>query len=123
MTITIVFAFAGIGLIGLLGFLGRRRPALEITEWTVGGRRFGALSMWFLQAGEIFTTFTFLGMAGLAFTGGVAATYALPYVPIGYLLVFFLARRLWTWGRERGYLTQGDFLEGRYNSRLLGTLA
>ena len=123
MTITIVFAFAGIVLIGVLGFMGRRRPALEITEWTVGGRRFGALSMWFLQAGEIFTTFTFLGMAGLAFTGGVAATYALPYVPIGYLLVFFLARRLWTWGRERGYLTQGDFLEGRYNSRLLGTLA
>lgn len=123
MTTTIVFAFAGIVLIGVLGFLGRRRPTAQITEWTVGGRRFGALTMWFLQAGEIFTTFTFLGMAGLAFTGGVAATYALPYVPLGYLVVFFLARRLWTMGREHGYLTQGDFLEGRYDSRLLGTLA
>jgi SSS family solute:Na+ symporter len=119
----LVFAFAGIVLIGVLGFLGRRKPTAEITEWTVGGRRFGALTMWFLQAGEIFTTFTFLGMAGLAFSGGVAATYALPYVPLGYLLVFFLARRLWNLGRRNGYLTQGDFLQGRYDSRLLGTLA
>lgn len=123
MITAIVFAFAGIVLIGVLGFLGRRRPAVEITEWTVGNRRFGALTMWFLQAGEIFTTFTFLGMAGLAFSGGVAATYALPYVPIGYLLVFFLARRLIRMGKERGYLTQGDFLTDRYSSRTLGTLA
>lgn len=123
MSTLVVFAFAGIVLIGVLGFLGRRRPAAEITEWTVGGRRFGTLSMWFLQAGEIFTTFTFLGLAGLAFAGGAAVTYVLPYVPLGYLVVFFMARRLWTMGRDHGYLTQGDFLEGRYGSRLLGTVA
>jgi SSS family solute:Na+ symporter len=58
--------------------------------------------MWFLQAGEVFTTFTFLGMAGLAFSGGVAAMYALPYVPIGYIVLFFLAKRLWSLGKERG---------------------
>jgi solute:Na+ symporter, SSS family len=119
----LAFAFAGIVLIGVLGFLGRRRPTADLSEWTVNGRRFGALSMWFLQAGEIFTTFTFLGMAGLAFTGGVAATYALPYVPLGYLVVFFLSRRLWSLGKERGYLTQGDFLQDRYRSPVLGTLS
>lgn len=123
MTTELVFAFAGIVLIGMLGFVGRRRPTTDLSEWAVNNRRFGAISLWFLQAGEVFTTFTFLGLAGLVFTGGVAATYALPYVPLGYLVLFFLARRMWTLGKERGYLTQGDFLEDRYDSKVLGTLA
>jgi SSS family solute:Na+ symporter len=123
MTTIVVMTFAGIVLIGALGFVGRRKPAADLTEWAVGGRRFGAVSMWFLQAGEVFTTFTFLGMAGLAFSGGVAALYAIPYVPIGYMVLFFLAKRLWSLGKERGYLTQGDFLEDRYDSKLLGTVA
>jgi solute:Na+ symporter, SSS family len=119
----LAFTLAGIVLIGVLGFVGRRKPVADLAEWTVGGRRFGAMTMWFLQAGEVFTTFTFLGMAGLAFSGGVAAMYALPYVPIAYVVLFFLAKRLWTLGKERGYLTQGDFLEDRYRSRALGTLS
>jgi SSS family solute:Na+ symporter len=123
MSTILAMTFAGIILIGVLGFVGRRRPAQDLTEWTVVGRRFGSVTMWFLQAGEIFTTFTFLGMAGLAFSGGVAAMYALPYVPIGYAVVFFLAERVWTLGKRRGYLTQGDFLTDRYDSRLLGTLS
>ncbi|MEC3978988.1 sodium:solute symporter family protein, partial [Amycolatopsis sp. H20-H5] len=123
MTTILVMTFAGIALIGVLGFAGRRRPTADLAEWAVGGRKFGPLAMWFLQAGEIFTTFTFLGMAGLAFGGGVAAMYALPYVPIGYILLFFLARRLWTLGKRNGYLTQGDFLEDRYGSKLLGTVS
>ena len=119
----LAFTLAGIVLIGVLGFVGRRRPAADLAEWTVGGRKFGALTMWFLQAGEVFTTFTFLGMAGLAFSGGVAAMYALPYVPIAYVVLFFLAKRIWRMGKERGYLTQGDFLEDRYSSRALGTVS
>ncbi|QRP43977.1 sodium:solute symporter [Amycolatopsis sp. FDAARGOS 1241] len=119
----LAFTLVGIVLIGVLGFVGRRKPAADLSEWTVGGRKFGALTMWFLQAGEVFTTFTFLGMAGLAFSGGVAAMYALPYVPIAYVVLFFLAKRLWRVGKERGYLTQGDFLEDRFSSKFLGTLS
>jgi len=119
----LAFTLAGIVLIGVLGFVGRRRPAADLAEWTVGGRKFGALTMWFLQAGEVFTTFTFLGMAGLAFSGGVAAMYALPYVPIAYVVLFFLAKRIWRMGKDRGYLTQGDFLSDRFSSRALGTVS
>ncbi|MEV6898212.1 sodium:solute symporter family protein [Amycolatopsis sp. NPDC051372] len=119
----LTFTLVGIVLIGVLGFVGRRKPAADLSEWTVGGRKFGALTMWFLQAGEVFTTFTFLGMAGLAFSGGFAAMYALPYVPIAYVVLFFLAKRLWRMGKERGYLTQGDFLEDRFSSKFLGTLS
>ncbi|TNC29045.1 sodium:solute symporter family protein [Amycolatopsis alkalitolerans] len=123
MTVTLIFTFAGIVLIGVLGFVGRRKPAPDLSEWAVGGRKFGSITMWFLQAGEVFTTFTFLGMAGLAFSGGVAAMYALPYIPIGYMVLFFLAKRLWSLGKERGYLTQGDFLTDRFGSPALGALS
>jgi SSS family solute:Na+ symporter len=115
---------AGMALIGALGFAGRRGAAdRNLLEWTVGGRRLGAPALWFLQAGETFTTFTFLGLAGLAFSGGVAAMYALQYGPLAYVIVFFLARRVWTLGKERGYLTLSDFLEDRFSSRTFGTLS
>ncbi|HEX3778735.1 MAG TPA: sodium:solute symporter family protein [Pseudonocardiaceae bacterium] len=123
MSTILIFAFVAIVLIGVLGVIGRRRPVRDLSEWTVGGRRYGAFTMWFLQAGEVFTTFTFLGLAGLAFSGGVAVFYSLPYIPLGYAVLFFLARRVWTLGKQRGYLTQGDFLEDRFDSKLLGTLS
>lgn len=122
MSTTLVVTLLGIALIAVLGFLGRRKPTGDLAEWTVGGRRFGAVTMWFLQAGEVFTTFTFLGMAGLAFTGGVAALYALPYIPLAYIGLYFLGPVIWRRARQRGHLTQADFLADHYDSRLLGLL-
>jgi solute:Na+ symporter, SSS family len=122
MTTTLVVTLFGIVLIAVLGFIGRR-SAGDLSEWTVAGRRFGAMTMWFLQAGEVFTTFTFLGMAGLAFTGGAAALYALPYIPLAYAGLYFLGPVIWRRARDRGHLTQADFLTDHYDSRLFGRLA
>lgn len=122
MSATLIVTLAGIAVIAALGFLGRREATGDLSEWTVGGRQFGALTMWFLQAGEVFTTFTFLGMAGLAFTGGVAALYALPYIPLAYVGLYFLGPLIWKRAHQRGHLTQADFLADFYDSRLLGFL-
>ncbi|KZM71835.1 sodium:solute symporter [Nocardia terpenica] len=108
--------------IAATGFLGRRIPAVDLAEWSVAGRRFGAVTMWFLQAGETFTTFGFLGLAGLAFTGGVAVTYVIVYAPLACIVWYFVGPRLWRLGRRHGYLTQADFYEQRYGSKTLGTL-
>jgi len=48
MSAVLGVSFVGIVVIAALGFLGRRRPTGDLAEWTVGGRRFGALTMWFL---------------------------------------------------------------------------
>lgn len=120
MSATLPIAFLGIILIGVLGFVGRRRPK-DLSGWTVGGRQLGTAMMWFLQAGEMFTIFTFLGLAGLGFTGGMAALYALLYIPLAYVALYFLGPRLWRRCREHGHLTQADFLAGFFDSRLLGT--
>ncbi len=122
MSVTLVVALVGMIMIAVVGFLGRRRPATNLAEWSVGGRNFGAYTMWFLQAGEIFTTFTFLGMAGLAFSGGAAASYSLPYIPIACVAMYFIGPRLWKLGREHGYLTQADYYEQRYDSKALGAV-
>ena len=52
MSAALVVSIVGIVVIAALGFLGRRRPTADMAEWTVGGRRFGAATMWFLQAGR-----------------------------------------------------------------------
>ncbi|GAB3565802.1 sodium:solute symporter family protein [Spelaeicoccus albus] len=113
----------GIVLVAVLGFIGRRHPNTDLADWTVGGRRFGVATTWLLQAGETFTTFTFLGTAGLVVSGGAAAFYSMPYVPLGYLLLYFIAPKIWRMAKSHGHLTQADFLENSYSSRTLGTLA
>ncbi|WP_405904529.1 sodium:solute symporter family protein [Streptomyces sp. NBC_00656] len=122
MSTVLAVSLGGILVIGLLGLLGRRGPAASLEEWSVGGRNFGALTTWFLQAGEIYTTFTFLGLAGLAYTSGVAVTYALPYLPLAYVGLYVISPIVWRIGRDRGHLTQGDFFTDRYRSPWLGGL-
>jgi SSS family solute:Na+ symporter len=122
VTTTLVVTFLGIALIAAVGFLGRRGAITDVSDWAVGGRSFGALTMWFLQAGEVFTTFTFLAMAGLAFAGGAAALYALPYIPLAYVGLYFLGPMLWRRARERGHVTQADFLADHFGSRGFGVV-
>lgn len=122
MNVTMIVTIVGIVIIALLGFIGRRKPTGDLDEWTVGGRGFGALTMWFLQAGEIYTTFTFLGMAGLAYAGGVGALYALPYIPLAFIGLYFLGPMIWRRAKTSGHLTMSDYLSDFYDSRLIGLL-
>ncbi|MFC6061860.1 hypothetical protein [Streptomyces ochraceiscleroticus] len=120
MSTTMAVTLAGILAIAAVGLSGRRNTGHDLGEWAVGGRRFGAVTMWFLQAGESFTTFSFLGLAGLAFSDGVAATYALGYLSLCLIGQYLTGPRLWRLGKENGYLTQADFFADRFNSPLLG---
>ncbi|TCO62008.1 sodium:solute symporter family protein [Actinocrispum wychmicini] len=119
MNVTLLVMLVGVVVIGAFGVLGRRRQR-ELSDWTVGGRQLGGATMWFLQAGETFTIFTFLGLAGLGFTGGVAALYALLYIPLAFVGLYFLGPRLWRRCRDEGHLTQADFVGGFFASPVLG---
>ncbi|TWP33802.1 sodium:solute symporter family protein [Leekyejoonella antrihumi] len=115
-------ALIGMVVIASCAFIGRRRPSATLEDWTVGQRNFGGIVTWFLMAGESFTTFTFLAVAGLAFTSGAAATYAIPYIPLSFIGLYFLGPKLWRLGKQHGYLTQADFFSERYRSPLLGRI-
>jgi len=59
VALTIISILVAIG--SLVGFLARSHHRMDLEQWTVGGRGFGLVFVWLLMAGEIYTTFTFLG--------------------------------------------------------------
>ena len=101
----------------LVGVYAGRRVKMNLENWTVGGRKFGAIIIWLLMAGEIYTTFTFLGASGWAYSKGAPAFYILVYGALAYTLSFFILPVLWRIGKKYGLHTQPDFFIKRYDSR------
>lgn len=106
----------------LLGVVAGRRVKMDLENWTVGGRRFGVIIIWLLMAGEIYTTFTFLGASGWAYSKGAPTFYILIYGTLAYTLSFFILPPLWKVGKKYGLHTQPDFFINRYQSRTLGVI-
>jgi SSS family solute:Na+ symporter len=109
-------------LIGTIAFalFGVRRIAMDPQQFIVGGRSLGTLFLWVLLAGEIYTSFTFLGASGWAYGMGAPAYYILAYGSCAYIIGYFLLPAIWRVGKERSLLTAPDFFTDRYGSRALG---
>jgi SSS family solute:Na+ symporter len=108
---TVTFAIASV-----------RRFTMTPQEYIVGGRGFGAVFLWVLLAGEIYTSFTFLGAAGWTYTFGAPAFYIMAYGTCGYIFYYFLFPWIWRMGKEHGLLTLPDLIQVRYQSRALSTI-
>ena len=74
------------------------RIKMDPQQYIVGGRSFGTILLWVLMAGEIYTSFTFLGMAGWAYGKGAPAYYILTYGTCGYIIGYFLLPQIWRVG-------------------------
>jgi SSS family solute:Na+ symporter len=120
VNIALVIIFATIAISAGVGILAGRRLKMNLENWTVAGRRFGLILIWLLMAGEIYTTFTFLGASGWAFSKGAPAFYILIYGTLAYTLSFFILPALWRVGKRYGLHTQPDYFIKRYDSRSLG---
>ena len=106
----------------VLGLLAKRGHAMTLEQWSVGGRGFGSLFVFLLMAGEIYTTFTFLGGSGWAYGKGAPALYILCYLTLAYSLSYFLLPAIWRYARGRGLVSQADFFIAKYESPALGLL-
>lgn len=122
MNAALIIILATIVFSSLLGIYAGRRVKMNLENWTVGGRRFGIVIIWLLMAGEIYTTFTFLGASGWAYSKGAPTFYILVYGALAYTLSFFILPALWKVGKRHGLHTQPDFFIKRYGSRTLGIL-
>ena len=89
---------------------------------TVAGRSFGAPLVFLLMAGEIYTTFTFLGGSGFAYGRGGPVYYILCYGTLAYVMSYFIPPPIWRYARDHGLYSQADFFAGKYQSRWLGAL-
>jgi solute:Na+ symporter, SSS family len=105
-----------------LGFLARRGRQMGLGQWTVAGRSFGAPLVFLLMAGEIYTTFTFLGGSGFAYGRGGPVYYILCYATLAYVMSYFMLPPIWRYARDNGLYSQADFFAAKYGSRWLGGL-
>jgi SSS family solute:Na+ symporter len=105
-----------------LGFLAGRGKDMTLEQWTVGGRGFGAIFVFLLLAGEIYTTFTFLGGSGYAYGKGAPAYYILCYGTLAYVLSYFMLPPIWRYAKENRLYSQSDFFVRKYDSPALGII-
>ena len=122
MSVALVIILAVILISAAVGIYAGRNLKMNLENWTVGGRRFGVILIWLLMAGEIYTTFTFLGASGWAYSKGAPAFYILVYGALAYTLSFFILPVIWRIGKRYGLHTQPDFFIKIYDSRGLGVL-
>ncbi len=115
--LTVMIAIVAVGT--AVGFLAGSRRRMDLEQWTVGGRGFGTLLVFLLMAGEVYTTFAFLGVSGWAYSRGGPVLYVLAYVTLGYVISFFILPPLWEAGRRHRLQTQPDFFDARYGNRYL----
>jgi len=120
VTLVVFFAlFAGVALLGLLGSRWRAADLSQLAEWGLGGRRFGTVITWFLMGGDLYTAYTFIAVPALMFGAGATGFFAIPYATLMYPLLFLFFPRLWSVACRHGYVTAADFVRGRFGNRPL----
>ena len=120
LALTVILAIVLLG--SGVGFYAGSRYKMDLEQWTVAGRGFGVLLIWLLMAGEIYTTFSFLGASGWAYSRGGPTLYILAYITLGYVVSFFILPQIWELGRKYNLQTEPDFFAKRYASEYLAAL-
>jgi len=120
MSLVVIFAFLLFSL--YLGIRAQKGKKMDLEQWTVGGRSFGAILVFLLMAGEIYTTFTFLGGSGWAYGKGGPAFYILSYGALAYLMSYFMLPAIWRYAKKNKLMSQADFFVSKYKSPALGLL-
>ena len=115
-----IFFFVLVTILGFVASRWRRANLNELTEWGLGGRRFGTTIVWFLLGGDLYTAYTLVAVPAAMFgLGALSGFYAVPYTILVYPLIYMLMPRFWSVCKERGYVTAADFVRGRFGSRTL----
>lgn len=116
----IILSIVAVG--SFIGFLAGMRCKMDLEQWTVGGRGFGLILVWLLMAGEVYTTFTFLGASGWAYSKGGPALYVLAYPILAYVVSFFILPPIWEIARAHRLQTQPDFFKVCFGGEILAGL-
>lgn len=103
-----------------LGIQARKGKDMNLEQWTVGGRGFGSIFVFLLMAGEIYTTFTFLGGSGWAYGKGGPTFYILAYGCLAYIMSYWMLPAIWKYAKENKLVSQSDFFVSKYKSPYLG---
>ena len=117
----VIIGLATLGALAL-GLAAHRGVRMTLEQWTVAGRGFGGLLVFLLTAGEIYTTFTFLGGSGWAYGRGAPTFYILAYGSLAYFMSYWLLPPIWRYAKRERLLSQPHFFSHKYDSPWLGVL-
>ena len=118
----VVFTYLVVVLI--IGVAGRQKDAsVSLDAYVAGSRGLGFGLLFFIIGAEFYSSVTFLGAPGWAYSRGVPALFM--------MVSFSFALLPWWWigvytarlGRHYGFLTQSDLLGARYRSPCISVLA
>ncbi|MEQ1690438.1 MAG: sodium:solute symporter [Gemmatimonas sp.] len=93
---------------------------MTLEQWSVGGRGFGTVFVFLLLAGEIYTTFTFLGGSGWAYGRGAPAFYIIAYGSVAYIMSYWLLPAIWNRATAWQVVSQAEYFSRAYNSEWVG---
>ncbi|MFO8133772.1 MAG: sodium:solute symporter family protein [Thermoplasmatota archaeon] len=92
-------------------------------DYFLANRGFGPVVLFFTLAATNFSAFTFLGFAGAGYTHGMGQYGVMALGTACMALMFYvIGRRVWQLGKTNGYVTPGELVGGRYDSRGLQLL-
>lgn len=118
--IILLVALGATFVILVLGGVAGRTRNDNLEGWLVHHRGMGSLLLWFLLGSEIYTAFTFQGLAGYSYSNGAAGFYNVAQNDVAYGIAFLVLPCIWMLGKKYGYVTQSDFIAHRYGSKALG---
>ena len=75
--------------------------------------------VWLLMAGEIYTTYTLLGLCGWTYSRGAPVLYIFGVQPLAYVFSFFILPQVWEVGQKYRFQTQADVFQTRYGNTYL----
>jgi solute:Na+ symporter, SSS family len=122
MNISLIIIFMFLILALYFGINARKGKDMNMQQFAVGGRGFGTLFVFLLIAGEVYTTFTFLGGSGWIYSKGAAAYYVPTYIFLAYVLSYWFIPKIWKYSKEHGIISQPDYFASKYNSRSMGII-
>ena len=114
-----IFFFALVTIIGFFASSWKAADLKNISEWGLGGGRFGPWVIWFLLGGDLYTAYTVIAIPAVVYAIGAYGFFAVPYTIIIYPFLYLTMPRLWSVSRKHGYMTAADFVLGRYGNRWL----
>lgn len=113
-----IFAFVPL----LLGEIARNKSNLTINDFFLQNRNLSIVPLF----GTIFATwmsvFAFLGSVGYFYNRGPIYMTSVGWDALFAVLFILIGRRIWFYGKRRGYFTPVDFFDDIYGSKVLNIL-
>lgn len=105
-----------------LGSLAGRGRESSVSEYIAANRNLGAVIMYFLMGGAIFSAFAYLGGPGWAYSKGAASYYLLAYCAAGLIPWWVWGPKAARAGKKFNYVTQAQLFADRFQSKTLSVI-